>query len=342
MKKIFFTLLFVTVIASFLHAQNETEWLPDQPGKWSYHHKITGEIEKYKLSPAELAEYQKNIDLVVETLHQNSVLKNPVGIEPSVNVRVWPDDKAGTHLRSLADDIVGSRIAIQFCPLFKDKNGNIMKHCMEVTSCDVHVNEPKATSEKYLQYSASELHPAPEKLKIAAQNLSKIFVKPLVAKELAEGVTAYQSGIIIISNPKCPYWIPAKCGELFDQITEYFNIVQGKDNSYLYVIEAIEKEKGFFSPEQLNGPAYFTTGNISGVTAVENDSPLVRFNPDYFDKSLPRTSIQLIAVHTLTESFDRNCDDTHLEYRRHCEFVKQLDANALKALLDVKQPFKML
>jgi hypothetical protein len=102
------------------------------------------------------------------------------------------------------------------------------------------------------------------------------------------------------------------------------------------VVEAVEKEKGVFSTEQLNGPAYFTTGNISGVTAVENDSPLVRFNPDYFDKSLPRTSIQLIAVHTLTESFDRNCDDTRLGYLRHCEFVKQFDGNALKALLDVK------
>ncbi|MDO9253977.1 MAG: hypothetical protein Q7U54_00590 [Bacteroidales bacterium] len=334
--KLFFNLLLITLVTRGLYAQNEIIWLPDQPGKWSYHHKITGEIEKYKLSPAELAEYQKNIDLVIETLHQNPVLKNPVGIEPSVNVRVWPDDKAGFHLRSLADDIVGSRIAIQFCPLFKDEKGNIRKHCMEVTSCDVHVNEPQATSEKYLHYLASELHPTPEKLEIAAQNLSKIFVKPLVAKELAEGVTAYQSGIIIISNPKCPYWIPVKCGELFDQITEYFSIVQEKDNSYVYVVEEIEKEKGVFSTEQLNGPAYFTTGNISGVTAVENDSPLLRFNPDYFDKSLPRTSIQLIAVHTLTESFDRNCDDTHLEYRRHCEFVKQLDVNALKALLDVK------
>lgn len=336
MIKLFFTILLVTIVAGCLYAQNETQWLPDQPGKWSYHHKITGEIEKYKLSPAELAEYQKNIDLVIETLHQNPVLKNPVGIEPSVNVRVWPDDKSGFQLRSLADDIVGSRIAIQFCPLYKDENGNIRKHCMEVTSCDVHVNEPKATSEKYLHYSASELNPAPEKLEIAAQNLSKIFVKPLVAKELAEGVTAYQSGVIIISNPKSPYWIPVKCGELFDQITEYFNIVQEKDNSYVYVVEEIEKEKRGFSTEQLNGPAYFTTANISGVTAVENDSPLVRFNPDYFDKSLPRTSIQLIAVHTLTESFDRNCDDPHLEYLRHCEFVKHLDGNALKALLDVK------
>jgi hypothetical protein len=336
MIKLYFTTLLFTIVTSCLYAQNETQWLPDQPGKWSYHHKITGEIEKYKLSPAELAEYQKNIDLVIETLHQNPVLKNPVGIEPSVNVRVWPDDNVGYQLRSLADDIVGSRIAIQFCPLFKDENGNIRKHCMEVTSCDVHVNEPKATSEKYLHYSASELHPAPEKLVIAAQDLSKIFVKPLVAKELAEDVTAYQSGIIIISNPKRPYWIPVKCGELFDQITAYYNIVQEKDNSYVYVVEEIEKEKRGFSTEQLNGPAYFTTGNISGVTAVENISPLVRFNPDYFDKSLPRTSIQLIAVHTLTDSFDKDCYDTHLGYLRHCEFVKQFDGNALKALLDVK------
>jgi len=336
MKRLFFSIFLITLFTRCLYSQNETDWLPDQPGKWSFHHKIHGEVEKYKLTSTEFITFQKKIDTIAETFHQNPVLKNPVGFEPSLNVMVWPDDKVGFKTISLANAIIEYRIAIQFCPLFRDESGNVKKHCMEVTSCDIHVNQPKATSEKYLHYFASELNPAPEKLEIAAQNLSKIFVKPLVAKELSEGVTAYQSGIIIISNPKRPYWIPLKCGELFDQITEYFKIVQEKDNSYVYVVEAIEKEKGVFSTEQLNGPAYFTTGNISGVTAVENNSPLVRFNPDYFDKSLPRTSIQLIAVHTLTESFDRNCDDTHLEYLRHCEFVKQLDANALKALLDVK------
>lgn len=338
MKNLIFSFLLLTVVTKCLYAQNETQWLPDQQGKFTYNHKISGEIEKYKLSPAELASYQKNIDLVIESLHQNPVLKNPVGIEPSVNVKVWPDDKEGFHQRSLANDIVGSRIAIQFCPLYKDENGNIRKHCMEVTSCDVHVNEPKAISEKYLHYSASELHPAPEKLVIAAQDLSKIFVKPLVVKELAEGMTAYQSGIIIISDPRRSYWIPVKCGELFDQIMEYFKIVQEKDNSYSYVVEEIENEKRFFTTEQLKGPAYYTTGNISGVTAVENDSPLVRFNPDYFNKSLPRTSIQLMAVHTMTEAFydNHDCPSQHTAELRHCEFVKQLDINALKALLDVK------
>jgi hypothetical protein len=336
MKSLLFTMLIVTIAAQSLYAQNETQWLPDQPGKWSFHHKIHGEVEKYKLTSTELITFQQKIDAIAETFHQNPVLKNPVGFEPSLNVMVWPDDKVGFKTISLANAIIEYRIAIQFCPLFRDESGNVKKHCTEVTSCDIHVNQPRATSENYLHYSASELHPAPEKLEIAAPNLSKIFVKPLVAKELAKGVTAYQSGIIIISDPKRPYWIPVKSGELFDQITEYFKIVQEKDNSYSYVIEAIEQEKGVFTPEQLEGPAYFTTDNISGVTAVKNNSPLVRFNPDYFDRSLPRTSIQLMAVHTLTESFDRNCDDTHLGDLRHCEFVKQLDANALKALLDVK------
>ena len=337
MIKLFFATLLATIVTSCPYAQNETQWLPDQPGKWSFHHKIHGEVEKYKLTSTELITFQKKIDTIAETFHLNPVLKNPVGFEPSLNVMVWPNDKVGSKTISLANAIIEYRIAIQFCPLFRDESGNVKKHCTEVTSCDVHVNEPKATSEKYLHYSASEIHPAPEKLEIAAQNLSKIFVKPLVAKELAEGVTAYQSGIIIVSDPKRTYWIPVKSGELFDQITEYFKIVQEKDNSYSYVIEAIEKEKGIFTPEQLSGPAYFTTDNISGVTAVENNSPLVRFNPDYFEKSLPRTDVQIMAVHTLTEAYYYDqCPSDHLNYLRHCEFVKQLDGNALKALLDVK------
>jgi hypothetical protein len=335
MIKFFFALLLVIIVNGCLYAQNETQWLPDQPGKWSFHHKIHGEVEKYKLTSTELITFQKKIDTIAETFHQNPVLKNPVGFDPSLNVLVWPDDKVGFKTISLANAIIEYRIAIQFCPLFRDESGNVKKHCMEVTSCDIHVNQPKATTERYLNYQGDGYH---EELSVAAGRLSRLFVKPLVARELAEGVTAYQSGIIIISDPKRPYWIPVTVGELFELLLNYYELDYkfNQKEGVLYVIDVIKNERAAYSPEELKLPAYFDNKYISYITKNVNENQYVRFNPDYFDKSLPRTSIQLIAVHTLTESFDRNCDDTHLEYRRHCEFVKQFDGNALKALIDVK------
>lgn len=336
MKRQLVTIFLVIITSQYLCAQNETHWLPEQPGKWSFHHTIHGEIEKYKLTPAELATYQSKIDAIAETFHQNPVLKNPVGFEPSLNVLVWPHDKLGYKTISLANAIIESRIAIQFCPYFRDEAGNVKKHCTEVTSCDIHLNQPEATAENHLNYSASEVNPASEQLEIAAQKLSKIFIEPLVEKELDKGVVAYSSGIIIVSNPDRPYWIPVKAGALFDEILAYYRLVMEQDDSYSFVVEDIKKEKASLTPEELNGPAYYESGNISHVTATPNNSQLKRFNPDYFDKSLPRTAIQIIAIHTLTEAFSKECDYNHIEYQRHCEFVKQLDAKALKALIDVK------
>lgn len=327
--------LFIVINTAYLFAQSETQWLPDYPGKLTFHHKISGEIEKYKLTPAELITYQKKIDAIVETLHQNPVLKNPIGFEPSVNVLVWPDDKLGYKTISLADEIVGSRIAIQFCPYLRDESGNVKKHCMEVSSCDVHLNQPKATTEKYLNFTGSDAKT--EEAYIIAQRLSKIFIKPLVVKELAEGVTAYSSGIIIVSNPNRPYWIPVTTGNFFDLLLKLWELgIKSGITGAPDVFDIIKAEKEALTQEELKLPAYFDNGKISQITVIQNNSPLIRFNPDYFDRSLPRTSIQLIAMHTLTDSFIMDCDYKELAYQKHCEFVKLLDVRPLQALIEVK------
>ena len=334
MKEILLNLLIVSIATQCLCAQNETHWLPDQPGKWSYHHKLYGEIENYKLTPSEIASYNQKIENIIETFHQNPVLRNPVGFEPSVNVRLL-DENSGFKGTPSAKSLVGARIAIQFCPYFQDESGNVKKHCMEVTSCDISINNPKSTNEKYLNFKGDGYH---EELSVAAERLNRIFVKPLVVKELAEGVTAYSSGIIIVAGTTYPYWIPVTVGELFELQLNYYEIdykLNSKED-IPYVIDAIKKEREAYSPEELKLPAYRDYGNISSITKDANENQYVQFNPAYFDRSLLRTDVQILAVHTLTEAYYDRCPNDHLEYMRHCEFVKQLDANALKALLDVK------
>jgi hypothetical protein len=335
MRKLFFTMLLATVIVSYLHAQNETQWLPDQPGKWSFHHKIHGEVEKYKLTSTELTALQKKIDTITETFHQNPVLKNPVGFEPSLNVMVLAHDKVGFKTISLANAIIEYRIAIQFCPLFRDESGNVKKHCTEVTSCDIHVNQPKATTERYLNFRGDGYH---EELSVAAERLNRIFVKPLVVKELAEGMTAYSSGIIIVAGTTRPYWIPVTVGELFDLQLNYYELDYklNKKEDIPYVIDAIKNERAAYTAEELKLPAYSDSGKISSITKEVNENQYVQFNPDYFDRSMQRTDAQILAIHTLTEAYYNDCPNDHLNYMSHCEFVKQLDVNALKSLLDVK------
>lgn len=334
MIKLFFHILLLTLVTRCLYAQNETQWLPDQPGKWSYHHKLYGVIEDYKLTPYEISRYKQKIDTIIETLHQNPVLKNPVGFEPSVNVRIL-DENTGFISTPLPKVIVGARIAIQFCPYFLDESGNIKKHCMEVTSCDISFNCPKYTAESYIHFTGDGYH---EELSAAALKLNRIFLKPMVVKELAEGVTAYSNGKIIIADSERPYWIPVTIGELFELELNYYELDYkfNKKEGILAVIEYIKNEKAAYSPEELYCPAYRDNSNISSITANSDGDQYMQFNPEYFDKSIPRTYVQLLTVHTLTEAFTDNCEYKDVAHIRHCEFVKQFDANALKALLDVK------
>jgi len=332
--KLFFNVLLITLVTRGLYAQNETNWLPDQPGKWSYHHKLYGPIEDYKLSTDEISSFKHKIDTIIETLHQNPVLNNPVGFEPSVNVRII-DENVGFVHAPLTKLIVGARIAIQFCPYFKDESGNIKKHCIEVSSCEISSNCPKFTAESYIHFKGGGYH---EELSDAALKLNRIFLKPSIVKELAEGVTAYSNDKIIIAGTQRPYWIPVTIGELFDLQLNYYELDYklNKDEGNLYVIDAIKKEKAAYSPEELNLPAYRDNSNISSITADASGNQYMQFNPHYFDKSLPRTNIQILTVHTLTEAFTDNCEYTDLAHIRHFEFVKQFDFNALKSLLDVK------
>lgn len=331
-----------TAFAVCLYAQNEIHWLPNQPGKWSYKHQLYGEIGDYKLTPGEVAGYRQKIETMVETFHQNPVLKNPVGFEPSVNVRIF-DENTGfmrTPLtKPLTKLLVGGRIAILFCPYFQDKSGQVQKHCMEVTSCDIDFNYPKSTAESYLNYGADGYH---EDLSAAADKLNRVFIKPRVVKELAEGVTAYSSGIIIVSGTaRPPYWIPVTIDELFKLQLDYYelNYKLNKEEYVSEIINVIKNDRATYSPEQLKLPAYYNSSTIARITDNENENPYMQFNPEYFDRSLPRNDVQIIAVHTLTEVYNDNCNCSkynNYEAQKHCEFVKQIDANALKALLDVK------
>lgn len=317
----------------YLFPQNETHWITDKPGKWSYVHNKSDDDERYKLTVNEYNQYRKKMNFVVETFHQNPVLKDPVGFESTVNSRIWIDDYMGFTMPLLANEIVRSRIAIQFCPYFKNKSGSIEKHCMEVSVCEVVLNSPKFTADSYLNYSGDGYN---EELTIAAQRLNKIFIKPAVVKEMAEGVTAYSSGIIVVANPQRLYWILVTAGEMFDLILNYWELKSQNDNDAFVVIDYIKKEKAAYSPDELTLPAYSSNESISKITTQKNNGQYMRFNPDYFDQSLPRTYIQLITLNTLIEAYSDNCRFKNVDYLRHYEFVKSLDGEMLKGLLDTK------
>ena len=336
MKKTYAALLLL-IACSAVRLKGEED-LTNEAGKWDYLYinEEKGEFRSelnYGMSAGELQAFRKKITDVAETLHQTPVLANPKGFTASVESCVYTDINApGHNLANLVRARVVSEIIIRFCPLYRAKNGKLGKACDEMDHADVMLNSPKRTTFNYLSYGSDGYN---ADMREAARKVNEVFVKPGVIKELADGVTAYDDMVIVVANPQRPYWIQVTAGELFDLLLKYWEL-DAKKTGYAGMVDVFKAEKAKLSAAELKMPAYSSNEGIAKITVEENDAPYMRFNPDYFDKTPPRTHVQLITITCSTAAFERECNFTSVDYQREWEFVRQLNPAKLRGLLDLK------
>ena len=124
-------------------------------------------------------------------------------------------------------------------------------------------------------------------------------VYPFV-KELAPGVNYYDSGVggwgaVVVFNPERPdFWIPVTLRELANMELDFYT--SQKDE---FLLPQLRKEIAELSEEELNAPAYsgHDTHFILKANGKNQDLQFMRFNPDYWDRSLPPSAIQLMCFY---------------------------------------------
>lgn len=317
-------------------------YAPDHQGKWSY----TFYTEKaggyrsesnYSLSPADLAAFKKKIDAIAEVLHQNPKVQPPVGFEPTVQGAVWTE--AFDHHynpKLLKDKIPQAEIVLRFCPYLRDKKtGAITKNCIEVSHLDVRVNDIFATINGVENFSVEDYHTTTDNAK-KEQNC--VFQSPKIFKQIAPGVTLYENGFVVISDPDTPYWLPMTVEEYFDLAIPWWEKAAKKDGNTA-VLDYVKKDYAAFSPEERKMTAYVggqTEVSMTLVTTRPTESQWMRPNPTYFDRSLPRSAVQLIVVWTIIEPFvmDRPDPSETSDGPYHFAYTKAMDFTQFKKLLD--------
>jgi hypothetical protein len=156
------------------------------------------------------------------------------------------------------------------------------------------------------------------------------------------------------SNPAAAEQIMEQARKLEADLTERFRKESEKEASqgprqlnlagFDDRLERFRETLEAMTPAQRAAPAYYLdNGNPLtpqlAPTGSKEGQPIVVINPDYFDKKLPRTAIQLMAVRysgewVVNPDWKNTCDGQHPAYLLMHEVVNKTDWGKIKAFID--------
>ncbi len=121
-------------------------------------------------------------------------------------------------------------------------------------------------------------------------------------KTIAPGIDVYDDYTYVIYDPsRPPYWVPVTVEEAFACAREDAKKVKD-DIEKKYTNQFLDQEWAAISPADLKKQAYYG-GGISRVSAspgFESEKnifpPIVKVNPEYWNKNLPKSAIQFIVL----------------------------------------------
>lgn len=145
-------------------------------------------------------------------------------------------------------------------------------------------------------YNPSNPAFSPELADRSAIALRELFMLPGVKEEVSPGIDRYGDYVVLFNPDRPPYWEQVTIREAFRLLLDYWKHVPDKAQADA-MVPILTSEFNRFSETEKDGYAYFgSSESISRIGSVENNSPVVRPNPGYWDRSLPRPSIQFMMM----------------------------------------------
>lgn len=326
-----------------INAQTKFKWMKDKPGKWIYKYNINNK------STDEI-QFKKNITDVAEWFHQNiSLFNKPTGY----NLDVYISGSWDEHFK-LSHSYYGLTAYINFSFQLFDKDGK--PWIAELPSASYY-NYPVinglsgsgswiGTIGQFDYFNESKHDTKLEKaIDMAASKLDEMMTIYPLKEEMGPGLHKYdcQAGghFVVVFNPDRPdYLIPVTLRELSEAYLNYYKLFQTLEIDRMVYTE-LKKEIASLSEEELNGPAY--AGHPSNIvfrqSSDKRNLPIMRLNPEYWDKSLPPSAIQLMVF--WNPEFSEQQMEEHFErfgYPIHSQMlVNQINWQEVSNLLTGKK-----
>jgi hypothetical protein len=286
------------------------------------------------------ANYQKIIG-ITDLVRKNPVLADQKGFdcETYVYTRNCPD-KNGYG--------IPSELSFGFEDWFMNK-GKEGKYKVEPPSWKLQVNHFGSFLGGTFGLDASKPTEKPkdgfnfEKWESVNEKLQECFSIPGQKEELGNGIDRYNSELIVVYNPeRPPYYLPVKFRELVEWKIEYWKLHPDKIQSDM-LSKLMEDEYAKIPEAERDGWAYNNTYDerlpFLHITPVPGPQPVVRLNPEYWNKKLPRSAIQILTYNRLTNTsiYTREKED----WLKHNaagysldRFMEALDINMFTGLIE--------
>jgi hypothetical protein len=276
----------------FAQPEPELPLILDHPGTFQIHSADYIQPECGFIKSDMTANLQKITDLVY------IVCKNPV----LNDVRGFDGRARIYNIVNCKEDGgygVPSRVSFEFAAWYRKKDGTAKRGFIEPPEWSVIVNKLKPNSIWGFskQYSGEP----------------RYFVVPK-KESVEQGIDVYNGECYVIYNPgRPPYWLPVTIREAFTAVTDEYNTYDKITKDFM--MSYLEKEKAAFSEEDLNKPAYYNNQSHSHICSNKEESQIMRINPDYWDKNLPKSAIQFLYfrsvpdkayIHQLKEEYLKN------------------------------------
>jgi hypothetical protein len=294
MKNMIPLLIFcVFLIHTHASADETSSFLHEKPGGWTLKYTIQAK------TPDEI-QFKKNVAELSEWFRRSiPILAQPKGFNMQVAVTGSWDE----YYR-MSGANYGSRADMTFYFQLFMKDGRIWT--AELPSASYYGFSINATNGAmnyhgtFPYFSNVNDNPKREKaINAAASKMDEVRIVFPFREERAPGVHVYEnpgsSGYnVIVFNPKRPaYWLPVTVKELAAIYLEYYAL---RPSDQL-LFQELKNEIARIQEDELSAPAFMghDSNIVFRVNGKSQGLPLMRFNPDYWDRSLPPSAIQFMT-----------------------------------------------
>ena len=351
MKKQLFVIL--TLLFTICLYGQPSRWNTTKKGTWRFENHLPEKgfnLRNGALNKIDNIAFKKNILDLSEWFRQNHpMLKNPVGYDLRALTKwVWSDFTTKTESE------YGIPASMGFLFELFDTDGE--KWIVEPPQYNFEVNAvfggisgfyftPESVVDDGSRYDLS----LSKKVEKALRDLTQYFHVFPLKQQPCPGVDIYEAyrdgwqqngrqSIVVYNPERPPYWLPVTVQEMAEAHLAYYSLIQKTEIDRM-IYEELKKEIADLSAEELSAPAHY--GHDSHFVLKVNGKgiglQIKRFNPAYWDQSLPVSAIQFMTFWSANLTGEEMADQQTRSYPNYPQlFVNQLQWEAISGLIQKK------